>query len=164
MVRGGLACGIGRVRLVGTALGEKTLGPERAVDLVRRDVQEAKTILGFPIQSPPVLERRLQQHAGAQDVGLEEDLRCIDRTVDVAFGRQIEHRLGAETGEGGRHLGAICDVSDEETVARQIGNLGEIVPVAGIGQLVDVQDVIAFVADQRAHQSRSNEAGSAGDQ
>ncbi|GIW99730.1 MAG: hypothetical protein KatS3mg111_3063 [Pirellulaceae bacterium] len=50
-----------------------------------------------------------------------------------------------------------------ELVLRMIGDVGQRVQVAGIGQLVDVQDRVALV-DQVADQVRADKTGSPGDQ
>ena len=65
---------------------------KRAVDFVRRDMQEPERLASLA-STAPVPQRLLQQRERADDVGANELGRTVDRAVDVALGREVEHRL-----------------------------------------------------------------------
>ena len=93
MVGSSLACRIGRVRRVRRHLGEEAVRAERAEHLVGGDVQETKARASLRRKRAPVTQRFLQEGEGADNVGLDEFARTIDRAIDMAFGRQIHHRV-----------------------------------------------------------------------
>ena len=69
MVGGGLGGRVGRGGIVGRRLAEGAVGPERAVDLVGGDVQEAEGLRALARQAHPIGARRLEQAVGAEHVG-----------------------------------------------------------------------------------------------
>ena len=75
-VRGGFARGVGRGGLERRLLGEAPARAERAIDFIGRDLHEAPD---------PVLARGVEEHRGADDIGVNEVLRRIDRAVDPIF-------------------------------------------------------------------------------
>ena len=88
-----LARRVRRVRRVRRLLAELPVGAERAVDLVGRDVQEAERRRA-PRRRAPRSERprRLEQHERADDVGVDERPRAVDRPIDVRLGGQVQDR------------------------------------------------------------------------
>ena len=83
------------------------LGPERAVDLVGGDHDEAPHLL--PVAG-------LEQHLGAEDVGANEELGPEDGSVHVALGGEVKHRLDPMLGQQVLDQLAIPDVAPDEEV------------------------------------------------
>ena len=92
MIRSRLRRRIRRVGRVGGLLGEVSLGPQRPVDLVRRDVQEPEVVAFGTTQSPPVLEHGPEQPLGLDDVGPDELGRAVYRAVHVRLGGEVHDR------------------------------------------------------------------------
>src|SRR5262245_36209413 len=95
MVRRRLGRGIRRARIVATRLGEMAVIGQRAEYLVGRDMQEAEAI-GASAKSTPLGKRGLQKYIGANHVGVDELGRAVDRPIDMALGREMHDRVGAE--------------------------------------------------------------------
>ena len=108
--------------------------------------------------------RRLEQHEGADDIGLDERLGAVDRAVDMALGGEVHHDVGAVSRERRPHGAGIADVDLREGIARIVGDGCEVVEVAGVGELVEAEHLMRRIRDQMAHDRRSDEAGAAGDQ
>ncbi len=106
--------------------------------------------------------RRLQQHKGAVDVGLDEGARPVYGAVDVALGGQVHDHVGCEGREQGADGPGIADVDLLEGEPRVVGDGCEVVAIAGIGQLVQHADAMVARLDQMAHDRRSDKAGPAG--
>ena len=68
----------------------RILRPERAVDFVGRDMQEAELLLLLARQPFVVSPSRAQKRKGPIDVGLEEGFRADDRSIDMAFRREVK--------------------------------------------------------------------------
>ncbi|MDT4871067.1 hypothetical protein FQZ97_1061770 [compost metagenome] len=82
----------------------------------------------------------------------------------MGFGGQVHHGVGLEAGQRRADGLAVGDIGLEELVAR-IGRDGsQGFEVAGIGQLVEVEHLMPGFGQQMANKSRTDEAGSAGDQ
>ena len=111
-----------------------------------------------------VAPRLVQQGEGADDVGLDERGRAVDRAIDVGLRREVHHRVGLVGREDLAHRGGIGDVGADQHVARMAACLLQRLLRGGIGQLVDVDHHVVGVAHQVAHHGGSDEAASAGQQ
>ena len=60
----------------------------------------------------------MQQREGSDDVGRDEVLRAVDRTVDMAFGRKVHYRVRPKLFENLSHGGGIRNVGLQEMIAR----------------------------------------------
>ena len=109
-------------------------------------------------------ERFLQQHEGADDIGLQKLAGTVDRAIDMAFGREMHDHVGLEPLEGILHGRGIGDIGADELVARIVLDRRERGEIAGIGQFVDHQHIVIGVGDQMAHDRRADKARAAGDQ
>ena len=115
-----LARRVRRVRRVRRLLAEQAVGAERAVHLVGRHVQEAERCArSAPTASPTNCARRLEQHERADDVGVDERPRAVDRPIDVRLGRQVQDRASGRCSAKTRAIAvAIGDVGPHERHAR----------------------------------------------
>ena len=164
VIGGGLAGRVGRVGLVGRGLGEFARRAQRAEHLVSRDVLEAEAGPRRLVERAPVGQRRFQERVGAGDVGLDEGGGAVDRAVDVAFRREMQHGIGPHFLEDRIERGAVADIDLEMAVSVAGAGFGQGVEVAGIGQLVDVGDRPVGVADDVTDDSGADESGAAGDE
>mgnify|MGYP001661086117 CR=1 FL=1 len=152
-VGAGLGRAVRRGRVVRRLLGELGRVVERqvAVDLVGGDV----------VVADAVLAHGLQQAEGALDVGAQERLRVGDGVVVVGLGGVVDDGVVA------RHdlveqLG-VADVAHHELNAVG-GQAGDVLRVAGVGQLVQDGDVHpGMVVDHVVHEVAADEAAAARD-
>ena len=152
-VGGRLGRAIGRGRLVGRLLGElgRVVEREVAVDLVGGDV----------VVADAVLPHGLEQAEGALHVGAKERLRVGDGVVVVALGGVVHDRVVA--GNQPIQQPGVADVADDElhAVRRQAG---DVLGVAGVGQLVQDGDVHpGVVVHDVVHEVAADEAAAARD-
>jgi len=154
-VAAGLAGRVRRVGLDRRLFGEEAPGAERAVDLVGADVHEALDLVDAAL---------VEQHLGAGDVGAHEGGGVDDAAVDVALGGEVHDHVGAVLGEHRVHRGRFGDVRPHERVALVLLDVGQVLEVAGVGQCVDVDDLVVAAEQQHAHEVRADEAGTAGDE
>ena len=138
MVGSSLARRIRRVRRVRRDLGEEAVRAERAEHLVGGDVQEAKPRASLRRERAPVAQRFLQEGEGADDVGLNEVAWTIDRTIDMAFGRQMHHRVRLVFLEQLAQRRSLANALFFERVVRVAVSAGQRLEAGGIGQLVDI--------------------------
>ncbi|MNN53385.1 hypothetical protein D3C81_1681340 [compost metagenome] len=75
----------------------------------------------------------------------------------------MHHCSGAKLGEYLVQSRCIADICLIEVIARRAVHIGQRLQIAGIGELVEVGDLVICVLDQVADNCRSNEAGTAGD-
>jgi hypothetical protein len=61
----------------------------------------------------------------------------------MAFGGEMHDRVGLVLGENPVHRGAVADIGLLEGVAGRVGHLGHVVEAGGIGQRIEVDDVVA---------------------
>src|SRR5690606_25169563 len=136
----------------------------RAVDLVRGDVQEAEVLARRALHAAPVAERRLEQGKGAVDVGPDELPRTADRAVDVAFGREVQDRARPVLGQQGGHALLVADVGLHEHMGRLLADRREVLEIAGVGELVDIDHRAEAGAKPVENEIGSDEAGAASDE
>ena len=152
-VGAGLGRAVRRGRLVGRLLGELGRVVERqvAVDLVGGDVVVADAIFADG----------LQQAEGALDVGTQERLRVGDGVVVVGLGGVVHD--GVVAGDDAVQQPCVADVAHDElhAVGRQPG---DVLGVAGVGQLVQDGDVdVRVIVDDIVHEVAADEAAAARD-
>ena len=142
---------------LGGAVGGR--GPQRVV-LVRAaaEVEVAVHLVRGHLDVANVrLPRPFEQGLRAENVGVDEVLRRLDRAVDVRLGGEVDHGLAAFAGTGdGFRIG---DVADDELGADAL----EIGRIPGIGELVEHHDLVA-VSHEPPNEVRADEAGAAGDE
>ena len=140
MVTSGLAGAVGAVGLVDVLFCERgRRGREAAVHLVGGDVQKAERRLPIRVQAAAIGARAFQQAVGAHNVGGDEILGAMDRTVDMTLGGKVDDGARAALGQQPRHQRGIADVAlhkDMALIALQRLQVGQI---AGVGELVEVQ-------------------------
>lgn len=152
-VRGRLGARVRAARVIRRLLGELRRVVERqvAVDLVGGDVVVADTV--FP--------HGLQQAEGSLHVGAQERLRVGDGVVVVALGRVVHDRVVARD-DAVQKLG-VADVAHDELHAVG-GQPGDVLGVAGVGQLVQDGDMDArVVVHDVVHEVAADEAAAARD-
>ena len=147
MVRGRLAGGVGRARVVAGLLGEAACIGQRAIDFIGRDMVEAK-IPSARAAFAPMGECRLEQDIAADHIGVDEFGRAVDRAVDMAFGCQMHDRVGLKPREGVGDGGAITDIAAAEMVAGIAVERGERRQIARIGQLVEDEHLVLRILDE----------------
>ena len=152
-VGAGLGARVRAARVVRRLLGELGRVVERqvAVDLVGGDV----------VVADAVFADGLQQAEGSLDVGAQERLRVGDGVVVVALGGVVHdgvvarHQLIEQRG--------VADVAHDELHAVG-GQPGDVLGVAGVGQLVQDGDVdVGVVVDHVVHEVAADEAAAARD-
>ncbi len=152
-VGGRLRRAVRRARAVGRLLGELGRVVERqvAVDLVGGDV----------VVADAVLADGLQQAEGALDVRAQERLRVGDGVVVVALGGVVHDRVVA--GDQPVQQRGVADVAHDELHAVG-GQPGDVLGVAGVGQLVQDGDVHpGVVVHHVVHEVAADEAAAARD-
>ena len=124
-----------------------------AVHLVRADLEEALV---------PVAPRGLEQHERADDLGLHEGVRRLDAAIDVRLGGKVDDRVRlAGDSLDQRRIG---DVPMHEAVPRVGGHIGQVLEVAGVGQLVQHGDLqVGMALEHPTHECGADEARSSGD-
>ena len=135
--------------------GWRVGGQHLAVHLVRRDVQEAL--------EPRALARGFEQRVGAEDVGLDERPRLHQRAVDVSLRREVHDVVGL------RHQltdeRSVADVAVHEAIAGVVLDVAEVVGIAGVGELVEVDDAgVGVLAEEAEDEVAADEAAAAGDE
>lgn len=142
-----------RARVVRRLLGELGGVVERqvAVDLVGGNV----------VVADAVLADSLQQAEGALDVGAEKGLRIGDGIVVVALGCVVHDRI-VPRDDAIQQLG-VADVAHDEIHAVG-GQPGDVLGVAGVGQLVQDGDVdVRVVVHDIVHEIAADEAAASSD-
>lgn len=152
-VGGRLGRAVRRGRLVGRLLGELRRVVERqvAVDLVGGDV----------VVADAVFADGLQKAEGALDVGAQEGLGVGDGVVVVGLGGVVHDGVVARD-QPVQKLG-VADVAHDELHAVG-GKPGDVLGVAGVGQLVQDGDMDArVVVHDVVHKVAADEAAAARD-
>ena len=141
----------------GRLLGEEEVGTiqgQVTVDLVCGDLV---------ITLGAVLAAGVHHHLGAQDVGLQEDLRGLDGAVHVGLGSEVHHRVRLLLLED---LIDGVPVTDVHLIEGKVGVLQRLLQrgeVARIGQGVQTDDpILGMVFQLKVDEVRTDEAGAAG--
>ena len=82
----------------------------------------------------------------------------------MALGGEMGDDVRLELGEQAPHERAITDVAAHEAVARVVGDLGQRFKHAGVGQLVEIEHLVAAVVHQVPDERRPDESGPSSDE
>ncbi len=146
-IPGGLRDAVGAGRPQRVVLLRRAARLEVAVDLVRRDLDEANAASA----------NLLEQHLRPEELGAAEIRRPEDRAVDVRLGGEVDDRVAAACGALDVFRYRDVALHELELAERQV----RLVP--GVGQLVEDDDVLT-APQQPLDEVRADEAGAAGDE
>ena len=120
--------------------GRRLHGLALAVDLVRRDVDEAHDVVHL---------RGLEQHVRAEDVVPRELERVAERVVDVRLRREVHDRVDLLRLQDVVDEVRRADVALDEFVVRQRRDLLEVREARAVVEAVEVQDLVLRVPARR---------------
>ncbi|MCY1231189.1 hypothetical protein D9M72_436280 [compost metagenome] len=166
VIRGRLGCRVRAIGRVGGGFRELRVGlAQRAEHFIGGNVKETEVGLGLPFEAAPVSASRFQQREGANDIRLDELARTVDRPIHMAFGRKVNNSTRLVGREELVQCIAVTDIRLREHVPRIILDRRQRLPIARIGELVDVDDPIRrFVAQPCQNEIGANEPGAPSDQ
>ena len=130
--RGGIRAGC----MEGRGLCEEeifSLKRQVAVHFIRRDLMET---------TDAIESARIEEHAGAHDVRLEENARGGDGAVHMALCGKVHHHVGLFFFKQLVNEFSVCDVSAHEGKARVIPDGRERLEIPRIGELVQAEDLV----------------------
>ena len=161
---------IRQVMLPGRSLGGegrldslRAIHLQRTVNLIGGDVIEALPLVFLGEGIPPE-PGGLQQAQGPQHVRPCERERVLDAAVNVALSSQMDDAIDILLPHQFVHPVEIADVSLDERIVRPVLDVLEVGKIAGIGQLIDIDDmIVGILRHEKAHYVRANETGSSGD-
>ena len=145
MIGSRLGRGVRTVGSVGSGLAEgRVVGAERSVDFIGGDVQETERgAIGFR-KRRPVGARFFEQVECAVDVGANEIIGAVDGAVDVALGGEVNDGTRLFAPQQVAQEIAIDDVALLEAIARMGLDRTQVVEIARVCQLVEIQDARRF--------------------
>ena len=115
-------------------------------------------------QRLPVELGGLQQAQRAHHVGAGEGERVLDRAIHMALGCQVDDAIHLLLLHQLVERLEVADVHLHEFVVGLVLHVLEVGEVAGVGELVEVDDVVVGVlVDKEADHVRADEACAAGD-
>src|SRR5262249_48089423 len=133
MISGRLGRRIRRIRGIRSRLGKRTSCTQGPVDLIRRDMQEAKSCARRGLKPGKVPPGRFEQHERTDDVGLDERSWVVNRTIDVTLRSAIHHRCWAIFTKDPFYSLTVNDIRLQEHNARVRDHLVEATEISGIG-------------------------------
>ena len=132
----------------------RTVERQVAVDLIRRDLMVAVDA---------VLAAGVEQHARADDIRLQEDLRILDGAVDMRLRRKVDDNVRLLLLKDAVDSLAVRDVRADELEVLLLHRRLERLKIARIRQLVDADDAVArMLLEHVVDEVRTDEAGTAG--
>ena len=146
-ISAGLGGGIGAVGAQRGGLHEVALGTQSAVDLIGGDLQILLAFLpGLGISIVPGFLGTLQQVHGAHDVALDKDLGVLDGTVHMALSGKVDDIIEIVLCKQAFHQLLVADVALHEHMAGVALHVLQVLQIAGIGQLIQVDqaDILVF--------------------
>jgi hypothetical protein len=105
---------------------------------------------------------RLQNDLRPKRIGLHECPRILDTSIHVRFGREVNQRIESFFQQSVYQLN-VADTPLDKSVSRIALNVGQILEVAGVGQLVEIHDAaIRLCRENVANEVRPDKSGSTG--
>ena len=112
-----------------------------------------------------VLTGGLQQTQRAHYIGAGKGEGIFYGAVYVAFGGQVNDTVDIVFLYEGAHAAVVADVGLHESVVRLVLNVHEVGEVAGIGECIQIDDVVLRVfGDKKTHNVRTDETCTSGNE
>ena len=127
-------------------------------------MKEAKSLARIGVECADMRPHRLEHHKRADDVGVNEGTRSIDRTIDVRLGGKIDHRVRPVIRKYPRHGVAIRDVGADERHAPIFQGAVEVEQAPRVGELVDHNDAVGGAIERVPNEVGTDEARAACDE
>src|ERR1700687_5746747 len=163
MIRRGLRRGVRTVGCVGARLRERgSARLERAVDLVGRDMHEAKLRALISCQRRPVSAHRVVQSKRANDIGGDEISGPVNRAIDMALRYEVDDGARPVCAEQMQDQITVTDVAAHEYMARISFKRREIAEIAGVSQLVKIDDRLVDAVEPVENEIGPYEPGASG--
>src|SRR5208282_1130081 len=149
---------------VGSSLAEgRVVGAERPVDFIGGDVQKTEgCAIGFG-KRRPVGSRFFKQVECAVHVCADEIVGAVDGAIDVALGGEMNDGAGLFAPQQVEQKIAIDNVALLEAIARMGFDGAQVVEIACVSQLVEIQDAGRFRGNPLEDKVRANEASATSD-
>ena len=167
-VRARLARRVRAVRRVGRGFGEIAGFPQRAVDLVRGNVVESGRLIArlhLAGSVHPVTACRFNEREGAHVVRFHEGAGALDGVVHMAFRGKVHDAPDVVFREQALHQFLVADVALHEGVVGHPLAFLQIVEIARVGELVEIDDaVVRILCAEVRNEIGTDEAGAAGNQ
>src|SRR5579863_9790637 len=155
MLCGGLACRIGTARVEWRLLVEAYTRGGASINFVGADMDKPNS---------GKTTRHLQQTVGAQNIGAQKRGSILNAAVHVGLRRKVDDcvKLPAEKIGNGSPVG---DVAPNEGVPSVVRDVGQILRVARVGQLVESDDFhVAARVQQETNEISADKACTTRDQ
>lgn len=81
-----------------------------------------------------------EEGKGSTDIGFEEEFGVRDAAVDMAFSGAVDDGVYVVFFAEGLDEGLAPDVTLDKVVAGVMGDLGEVVDIAGVGEDIEIDD------------------------
>ena len=106
--------------------------------------------------------RGTKQGVGAHQVGVDKVNRFIDGAIHVAFRHQVYDRIRLVLGKNVVHCLAVANIGLLQVITGRVCHRSRPVQVAGISQLVDIDQLIDCIGNKELDQCRTDESGVTG--
>ena len=115
-------------------------------------------------QRIPIPTRGIEQRECADNIGGNKIRGPVNRAIDVALGCEIDDGPRPVKAQQMQHQVSITDVAADEYVSRIALERGEIAEIAGVGQLVEVDDRLVAAVEPVENEIGTDEPGTSGHQ
>lgn len=164
MISGSFGSCVGRIGGVGCRFVECAVLSERAKNFVGRNLQKSKPFFFADRQLIPKFAGCFEQDRCPYDIGLHENFRSFDRTVDMRFCRKIDDAAGLVFAEEFFDKRRIADVALHKGMEPVVRSLCQGIEVPGISQAIEIDHMYILFAHEFLHKATANEPRATGDQ
>jgi hypothetical protein len=125
-------------------------------------MEEAEGFLGRIIETIPVDTSGLKEIEGANDVGLDELGGPMDGAINMGLGGKVNDGARLMLRKELRNEYGITDITTSKGMAGVPLDGGEVLEIAGVGELVEVDDGVVLKGDPVEDEVGTDESGTAG--
>ena len=111
----------------------------------------------------PIAMCSFKHRKGSHDIGSCKGEGILDRTIHVAFGRQMDNAIHLILLHQRKNGIKITDIRLDEGIVRSLLNILQIGQIPGIGQLVEVDNmIVGLFRNEKPYDMRTDKSGSTG--
>ncbi len=126
-------------------------------------MQETEFRFRCAFQRVPVSAHGFEQAEGADDIGLDEIFRAVDRAVHMGLRCKIYDGPRLVFSQQFGDQCRIADVAVGEDVAGVVFQADQVLEIAGVGEFVEIDDGLIAAGQPVEHKIGADESGAASD-
>ena len=126
-------------------------------------MEESKTFLFLSFETLPVIMHSIQENGSTYNICHDKGNRPVNRAINMRFSSEMDDTIWLEVIYCRLNQLGVGYIAFYKLVAFMASNRSKVIQVSGVGELIQVEDVVVCLGDLLQDEVGADEARAAGD-